>query len=164
MAVVYPTDPIVLARLAVRFWAKVQKTDNPNECWVWTARIGTHGYGEFNATGQSETAPRVSYFLSTGCTVPKGMYICHTCDNKPCVNPSHLFVGTPLDNSMDMAYKRRHNGAILTPEDIVAIRAVYRKGQHPTLKELAAQYDVYYTTIHAVVTRINWIDIEKYQK
>ena len=83
------------ASLEARFWAKVNKTET---CWVWTARIGEHGYGEFNIDGKSNLAHRVSYQLAGG-EIPKGMCIDHLCRVRKCIRPSHLEVVTYKENT-----------------------------------------------------------------
>lgn len=86
------------------FWSKVQKSDH---CWVWLGRKYRDGYGEFKFDGRSIAAHRMAWALANGRAPGPGKVICHTCDVRGCVNPSHLFEGTQKDNMRDMAGKGR---------------------------------------------------------
>lgn len=90
-----------------RFWEKVDKS---GECWIWTSATWGSGYGFFWVGGEqrSEYAHRVSWEIATGAKVPSGRLVCHTCDNKLCVNPAHLFLGSAQDNRDDCVSKGRH--------------------------------------------------------
>lgn len=89
------------------FWGNLAKGE-PSECWEWKGAKGTGGYGIFSANGKAYRAHRFSYELHVG-PIPKGMYICHQCDNPCCCNPAHLFAGTPTDNNRDRSRKGRNN-------------------------------------------------------
>lgn len=96
-----------------RFLLKVEKT---NECWVWKAGKDKNGYGIFRFNGRNRPAHRVSYELFVN-TIPSEMIICHKCDNKLCVRPDHLFLGTNKTNSIDCSNKKR-NIAQTNPEKV----------------------------------------------
>lgn len=101
----------------VRFWSKVNM-DGP--CWLWTAGTFPDGYGQFKIGGKPRGAHRVAYELRVG-PIPSGMHVCHRCDVPGCVNPTHLFLGTNLDNIADRNAKHRQafgarNGMYTKPE------------------------------------------------
>lgn len=111
----YPQGPA-----AERFWLRVDKA---NGCWNWTGAISDTGYGSFTGDGGVDvSAHRFSYQLHNG-PIPAGLVICHNCDNRACVNPAHLFLGTQQDNVDDMMKKGRYVSG-------QALRTHCRKG-HP---------------------------------
>lgn len=107
-----------------RFWDKVYID---NSCWEWIASKNPDGYGNFYYNKRIDRAHRVSYILEHG-PIPKGMLVCHNCDNPGCVNPSHLFLGSQKDNMSDCSKKRRifnsnkthcKHGHEFTPENTI---------------------------------------------
>jgi hypothetical protein len=108
---------------ASRFWAKVDRSGGPEVCWLWTAGTKSSGYGEFSFQGGSRPAHQVAWELANGEPFPEGMFGCHHCDNPPCVNPAHIFVGTTADNMHDALSKGR------LPRSVRLDRC--RRGLHP---------------------------------
>ena len=109
-----------------RFNEKVERTDT---CWLWTGALNSKGYGSMSYNGKGTNAHRLSYILHKG-EIPDGLIICHTCDTPKCVNPDHLWAGTPSENMKDMFAKDRQGstsrqkthcrrGHEFTPENIV---------------------------------------------
>lgn len=101
-----------MSTLEQRFWAKVSKSDG---CWEWTGFVSPLGYGKIKDAGKQLLASRVSYELNVG-PIPDGLCVLHECDNRKCVRPEHLFLGTKGDNNRDRHAKRRDALVHFTPD------------------------------------------------
>lgn len=133
---------------AVKFWSKVDKKISPIGCWLWTGAVNKKGYGDFYLQRGKRIhvmAHRLSYEMSFG-AIPHGLLACHRCDNPPCINPSHLFLGTHLDNVRDAVSKGRRQITLLDDSDIVAIRS-----SEVTCANLALEYGVSLSSIHKIL-------------
>lgn len=147
--------------LKFRFWAKVEKV---GDCWEWQGTVTNNGYGEVLVDGKKHLAHRASWRLRRG-EIPEGMCVCHTCDNRICVNPHHLFLGTRGDNIKDMDLKGRrvntphlgekHGGAKLTEDQVYEILA-----SMDTQVSLGKRYGVRQTTISRIKRRESWKHVD----
>lgn len=97
-----------------RFWSKVARGE-ADECWLWTGAVSSSGYGAFGAYEDCKSygAHRFSKEMELGSRLPRHLYACHRCDNKLCVNPAHIFVGTARDNSQDLIQKGLRKAAVV---------------------------------------------------
>lgn len=164
------TIPPHVAKRPYLFWRKVDQRST-QECWKWKGTISQYGYG--TAIRQAAKvrakfqAHRLAYFLHYGVD-PKDLNVLHRCDNPPCCNPNHLFLGTILDNARDMWEKGRqnvcppptkrgadHGCAKLTEAKVIAIRAAYIPFVK-TQKMLARDYGVSVRLIDRILRRDLW--------
>lgn len=142
-----------------RFWSKVDKSAGPDGCWLWTASCDRDGYGLFRIDGKLRGAHCVACELFVGSIA--GYKVLHHCDNPPCVNPRHLWLGTDADNSADKAAKGRSsrlcgesNGAVkLTEKQVRVIRSL--KGVLSN-RTIAKQFAMGRTQIGAILTGRSW--------
>jgi hypothetical protein len=140
-----------------RFWNMVRKTD---DCWEWLGATNTFGYGKLNVDHKIVPAHRFSWEIHFG-SISDGLWVLHKCDNPPCCNPAHLFLGTCADNHKDMVEKRRSTigernpQARLTEALVLRIRAEYR--QHGVSHvQLAKKYGVSAGTIDDLLAERTW--------
>jgi hypothetical protein len=148
--------------VAERFWSKVDKK-GPLDCWEWTAGLRRHGYGQFNVdTGRrSRPAHRIAWELHYG-PIHEGLHVLHRCDNPPCCNPAHLFLGTHIDNVADMMAKKRNwtprgdksGMAKLSQDDIAYLFERTRAGDAQA--RLAEHFGVSSSTISRILSGKRW--------
>lgn len=100
--------------LEQKFWEKVSIPENAGDCWIWTGSKLRGGYGNININHKTKQAHRLSYELHYG-KIPAGLDVLHKCDNPPCVNPHHLFLGTDKTNAEDRSAKGRTVKGVLLP-------------------------------------------------
>lgn len=142
-----------------RFWRRVARRGE-SECWEWSGSRHPHGHGYVVLRGKVSYAHRKAWELANGRTVPAGMSVCHKCDNPPCCNPAHLFIGTHQENMADAAAKgramrgERHVYAKLSDENVREIRRRYANGEG--VCHLARVYGVYHGAITKIVHRTGW--------
>jgi hypothetical protein len=132
----------------------LQKVDaqgfTTEKCWIWKGAGKGNGYGNIRMKTFNITAHRRSYELFIG-DVPAGLDVCHTCDNRYCVNPDHLFVGTRSENMADCQAKGRAAGGNrkhLTEAVVQDVRQRLAAGHSP--RKIATQKDIDYHTITAI--------------
>jgi hypothetical protein len=137
-----PTVPV-----AARFWAKIEK-GYPGQCWGWTGALNSSGYGTLRGSGRTEfRAHRFSYELHHG-PIPAGLLVMHSCDNRACVNPAHLSVGTVADNNSDRDAKDRC-AVKLNASHVREVRLMASSGNR--VAEIADTFGVTPTAIYHVL-------------
>ena len=141
--------------------------ENPETgCWEWTAGRSSTGYGVFDVAGSSRGAHRFSYELNIG-PIGEGLCVCHRCDNRKCVRPDHLFLGSYADNMRDMGAKGRkacqkgsnNNLARLTEDEVRLIKAALPRLGHGGQRFLARWFGVTHETIYDIRAGRNWAHV-----
>lgn len=145
-----------------RFWRRVKKTET---CWLWTGATNRFGYGQFSWGHADKRAAHRSIWMMTQGAIPEGMCVCHRCDNRLCVRPDHLFIGTTGENVADMDKKGRRNSEYrhrgessprskLKEADILEIRRLSSLGMKRVA--VAAVYGLNPATVSRIALGERW--------
>lgn len=147
--------------LQERFESKINRTSS---CWEWTGYVSNSGYGRFGVGKPQKIyfAHRISYELYVG-PIPNNLCVLHKCDNRKCVNPKHLWLGTHKDNRIDCVNKKRNNPQAgsnngfskLTESKVKQIRKLY-KPRKITCKSLALRFKVHESTVRYILRGVRW--------
>lgn len=144
------------------FWSRVHKGD---DCWEWLGAVNPAGYGHLKLDGELVRAHRVSWEFYNG-PIQDNLWVLHRCDNRRCVNPGHLWLGTALDNSRDCIAKGRDRKALgssnakakLTESEVISIRE--RAAAGIANVRLAEEYGVSRVLVSKIVRRVIWKQVE----
>lgn len=146
--------------LADRFWEKVHVC--PEGCWEWTGAVGSAGYGNIgereNSINHTLQTHRLSWMIHFG-EIPDGLWVLHHCDNRACVRPDHLFLGTCQDNHDDCAAKGRNRvgeKAGMSKLTIADVREIRKLEGLFTHKKIAANYGVSRSNIGQILSGKTW--------
>ena len=129
-------------------------------CWLWAGQLGQQGYGVITIGDSMLDAHRLSYFLFNA-GIPKGLFVCHSCDVRSCVNPDHLWLGTNADNMRDAAIKGRinrgiNNGGVKITEDaVIEMMSLYETGNY-SQRQLASQFGLSQQHISEILGGKKW--------
>lgn len=153
-----------LCTLEFRVGAKIDKSAGPDACWPWKGAItAQHGYGCVQVgRGRVVGAHKLAWTFANG-PVPDGLCVLHKCDNRPCCNPAHLFLGTKKENSADAKAKDRHARGERNKRNKlteVQVREVRRDWTGKNVHELAGRYQVNVGTIYAIAFGRTWSHVK----
>jgi hypothetical protein len=139
-----------MTNTAAKFWAKAHGA--ADECWPYGGDGYREGYRTVRWGAGSTYAHRLAWILAVG-PIPDGLFVCHRCDNPPCANPAHLFLGTQKENLADMYAKGRGPRSKLTAAEVLAIR-----DRVATLSQraVAREFGICQTTVSGIVTGRIW--------
>lgn len=144
------------------FWEKVNIVDDEDSCWPWIGAVNENGYGFIDVTiyGKQKRfyAHRVSWEWDNNEDIPEKLIIRHKCDNPPCVRPSHLVLGTHLDNTNDKMERGRYVSAVAEIDAATAVEIRHKRASGMTAKELGVQYNLTPQHISNICTGVYWSD------
>jgi hypothetical protein len=145
------------------FWESVD-IKGDDDCWRWKG-LGVGGYGRVYFHGRQWYVHRLAWFLANDRPIPKGMYVLHTCDNRACVNPKHLMLGTQEENMRQRSERGRAPvgedswAAKLTENQVREIRRIHSEGKL-SMKEISQIVGVSYSSIKQVISRKVWKHVD----
>lgn len=163
-----------------RFWGQV-RVDEPDECWLWTGKLYPDGSGRLSIRGIPLKVSQLSYFIHWGLHPYTGLVVCHTCDDRACVNPMHLWLGTQAENMADCRRKGRtcagdkaslrrythlvrkgvnHHNARLTDHLVAKIRMLRKSGL--TQRKIAKKFGIKQPQVSRICHGVRWS--ETFQK
>lgn len=144
-----------------RFWSRVDRRAE-HECWPWTGRVSENGYGAFDHENRPHIASRFAYEITHGPIGGPEMFVCHSCDNPICVNPSHLWLGTPQQNVDDAKRKGRNakgnglRGSLVHTSKLNELKVLEIRASDEPAKVLAGRFGVSKTTIRLIRNGDSW--------
>lgn len=164
------------------FYSRIVDCSSEGSCWEWSGTLTNWGYGRIVFKYHLESAHRFSYRLHTGEEIPKGLCVCHSCDNKKCVNPAHLWLGTTQENTKDRNQKNRvskglkhslatrkktpvgerNASAKLTAQNVLEIVDM-RQNKVP-YKTIAERFGVSIGCLEGIMWGYNWTHVTKFPK
>lgn len=147
-----------------RLWSNINVLEDVDACWEWQSGLNTGGYGHLSIRGKARLAHRLVYAVSYG-DFSHNLCVCHTCDNRLCCNPHHLFLGTVKDNNQDRTQKGRGGGHKikgegngnhkLTSSDVEEIRKLYATGLY-SQQTIGKQFGVHQTVVSSIILNRTW--------
>ena len=151
------------------FWSKVAVGD-AGACWSWTGAKSDAGYGMFSLDGKRRPAHRIAWELHHGPTIPDELLACHTCDQRACVNPYHVYPGTHKDNANDATERGRWNhkkgedsaASKLSSDDVLSFVARYNAGESG--RAIALDYDIGFSVVHSIMSGETWAHLTGIRK
>lgn len=147
------------------FWGNCDSSGGEDSCWIWSGIIDKDGYGKIKYHNKMVRANRLAYEIYYKLKIPSGMLACHVCDTPSCVNPRHIFLGTPKDNSVDMSVKGRgapQNGennpcAKLTWNSVAEIRGLWKAGGL-SQRRIGYMYGVSQSNVRRIINNEMWVE------